>query len=69
MATNIKVAVRVRNLPTWHGRSDGGKENIKESEAYNKSCVVVDRPDPKTRINTHLVIGSAATNTEEKDFS
>ena len=65
MAQNIKVAIRVRNLPSWHGR-DGKKD----TEEYNANVVKIDQPDStKNNINTHMTIGSEALRKEIKEFS
>lgn len=63
MAQNVKVAIRIRNLPTWHGR-DGKKD----SAEYNANIIVADQPDA-AKVNRHLVIGDAAMSLELKDFN
>ncbi|KAI8903086.1 P-loop containing nucleoside triphosphate hydrolase protein [Gorgonomyces haynaldii] len=58
----VKVAVRVRNLPSWHGRG----ESEKTTEQYNANIVQVDQKDAQTGLCQHLVIGS---DEERKEFS
>ena len=64
MAQNVKVAIRVRNVPKWFGR-DGSKDN----EDYQTPIVVVDNLNPQTKINQHLVIGSEALQKEKREFT
>ena len=66
MATtqNIKVAVRVRNLPSWHGR-----DGTKDGEEYNKNIVECDRPDSTSGINSHITIGDVKLGSELKEFT
>ncbi|KAJ3347087.1 Kinesin-like protein kif3a [Kappamyces sp. JEL0680] len=68
MADNVRVAIRVRNLPQWHGRPDAGGFNIKETAEYNANIVALDAADAKSGIAQHLQVGLAPAQ-PVKDFS
>ena len=63
---NIKVAVRVRNIPSWHGRDPN---SAKHTEEHNQNIVTVDGRSKKTGVSSGLAIKDPEAQKEDKNFA
>jgi hypothetical protein len=63
---NIQVAIRIRNIPSWHGRDPNSPKNTAE---HNADITTVNARDQSTGISTKLQINDPDDVKEAKDFS
>ncbi|KAJ3316232.1 Kinesin-like protein kif15, partial [Boothiomyces sp. JEL0866] len=50
-AQNVKVSIRIRNVPSWRGRDPN---SIKNTESYGEICASVNERDPKSGVSTKI---------------
>ncbi|KAI8891936.1 hypothetical protein BC833DRAFT_626320, partial [Globomyces pollinis-pini] len=63
---NVQVAVRVRNIPSWHGRDPN---SIKHTDEYNRNIAKVDGKNPKTGQYTAVAIEDPEQKKDDKSFN
>jgi hypothetical protein len=63
---NIQVAVRIRNIPSWHGRDPN---SVKNTEEHNINITLVNSRSISTGISTQITINDPEQVKDPKEFN